>query len=77
MMDNGIDLIRYGALWQKVENYEAKFQEMSDKIDKLETSIDSLVAMANRSRGALWLGLGIVSSASTIVGFIAHWLSNK
>jgi predicted HTH transcriptional regulator len=76
-MDNGIDLIRYGALWQKVENYEAKFQEMSDKIDKLETSIDSLVAMANRSRGALWLGLGIVSSASTIVGFIAHWLSNK
>jgi hypothetical protein len=77
MMDNGIDLIRYGALWQKVENYEAKFQEMSDKIDKLETSIDLLVAMANRSRGALWLGLGIVSSASTIVGFIAHWLSNK
>jgi predicted HTH transcriptional regulator len=77
MMDNGIDLIRYGALWQKVENYEAKFQEMSDKIDRLETSIDSLVAMANRSRGALWLGLGIVSSASTIVGFIAHWLSNK
>jgi predicted HTH transcriptional regulator len=77
MMDNGIDLIRYGALWQKVENYEAKFQEMSDKIDKLETSIDSLVAMANRSRGALWLGLGIVSSASTIVGFVAHWLSNK
>jgi hypothetical protein len=77
MIDNGIDLIRYGALWQKVENYEAKFQEMSDKIDKLETSIDSLVAMANRSRGALWLGLGIVSSASTTVGFIAHWLSNK
>ena len=76
-MDNGIDLIRYGALWQKVENYEAKFQEMSDKIDRLETSIDSLVAMANRSRGALWLGLGIVSSASTIVGFIGHWLSNK
>ena len=77
MIDNGIDLIRYGALWQKVENYEAKFQEMSDKIDKLETSIDSLVAMANRSRGALWLGLGIVSSASTVVGFVAHWLSNK
>jgi hypothetical protein len=50
---------------------------MSDKIDKLEVSIESLVAMANRSRGALWLGLGIVSSASTIVGFIAHWLSNK
>jgi predicted HTH transcriptional regulator len=76
-MDNGIDLIRYGALWQKVENYEAKFQEMSDKIDKLEVSIESLVAMANRSRGALWLGLGIVSSASTVMGFVAHWFSSK
>lgn len=77
MMDNGIDLIRYGALWQKVENYEAKFQEMSDKIDKLEASIESLVAMANRSRGALWLGLGIVSSVSTAMGFIAQWFSIK
>jgi hypothetical protein len=50
---------------------------MSDKIDKLEASIESLVAMANRSRGALWLGLGIVSSASTVMGFIAHWFSSK
>ena len=76
-MDNGIDLIRYGALWQKVENYEAKFQDMSDKIDKMEASIDELVAMANRSRGGLWVGLGVVSVISSLVGFIAHWLGNK
>lgn len=76
-MDNGIDLIRYGALWQKVENYEGKFQEMSDKIDKLEASIEGLVAMANRSRGGLWVGMGFVSAISSFVGFIAHWLGNK
>ena len=76
-MDNGIDLIRYGALWQKVENYEQKFQEMSNKIDKMEASIDELVAMANRSRGGLWVGLGVVSVISSLVGFIAHWLGNK
>ncbi len=76
-MDNGIDLIRYGALWQKVENYEAKFQDMSDKIDKMEANIDELVAMANRSRGGLWVGLGVVSVISSLVGFIAHWFSKS
>ena len=76
-MDNGIDLIRYGALWQKVENYEQKFQEMSNKIDKMEANIDELVAMANRSRGGLWVGLGVVSVISSLVGFIAHWFSKS
>jgi predicted HTH transcriptional regulator len=77
MMDSGIDLIRYGALWQKVENYEQKFQEMSNKIDKMEASVEELVAMANRSRGGLWVGLGVVSVISSLVGFIAHWLGNR
>ena len=76
-MDSGIDLIRYGALWQKVENYEQKFQEMSNKIDKMEASVEELVAMANRSRGGLWVGLGVVSVISSLVGFIAHWLGNR
>ena len=76
-MDNGIDLIRYGALWQKVENYEQKFQEMSNKIDKMEASVEELVAMANRSRGGFWVGMGFVSAISSFVGFIAHWFSNK
>ena len=76
-MDNGIDLIRYGALWQKVENYEQKFQEMSNKIDKMEAIVEELVAMANRSRGGIWVGLGVVSVISSLVGFIAHWFSNK
>ena len=76
-MDNGIDLIRYGALWQKVENYEQKFQEMSNKIDKMEASVEELVAMANRSRGGFWVGMGFVSAISSFVGFIAHWLGNR
>ena len=76
-MNFEIDPVRYGVLWQKVENYEAKFDEMSKKIDKMESSIEELVAMANRSRGGLWVGLGVVSVISSFVGFIAHWLGNK
>jgi hypothetical protein len=72
-----IDPVKYGVLWNKVETYESKFDDMSKKIDKMEASVEELVAMANRSRGALWLGLGLVSTISSIVGFIAHWFSNK
>ena len=43
-----IDPVKYGVLWQKVESYEAKFDEMSKKIDKMESSIEQLVAMANK-----------------------------
>ena len=37
-----IDLVKYGALWQRVEEYEKKFDSMERKIDKLEESIDKL-----------------------------------
>lgn len=77
IMSFEIDPVKYGVLWQKVENYEAKFDDMSKKIDKMEASIEELVAMANRSRGGLWVGIGIVSVISSLVGFVAHWLGNK
>ena len=72
-----IDPVKYGVLWNKVESYEAKFDDMSKKIDKMEASVEELVAMANRSRGGFWVGMGFVSAISSIVGFIAHWFSNK
>jgi len=77
MMAFEIDPVKYGVLWNKVESYEAKFDEVSKKIDKMEASIDELVAMANRSRGGFWVGMGFVSAISTCVGFIAHLFSNK
>ncbi len=72
-----IDPVKYGVLWQKVENYEAKFAEMSKTIDKMDASDEELVAMANRSRGGFWVGMGFVSAFSSLVGFIAHWLGNR
>lgn len=77
MSESPIDLVKYGVLWNKVESYESKFDDMAKKIDKLEASIEELVAMANRSRGGFWVGMGFVSAISSIVGFAAHWLGNK
>jgi len=72
-----LDPVKYGMLWNKVESYEDKFEAMSKKMDKLESSIDELVALANRSRGGLFMGIGIISAISSLVGFVAHWFSSK
>jgi len=45
-----IDPVKYGVLWERVQNYERRFDEMSAKMDKLETNVEKLVAMANQGR---------------------------
>lgn len=64
---NEIDLVKYGVLWQKV-------QDMDKKMDKVERQLEDLVALANKSKGGLWFGMSMVSGVSAIIGFIlSHW----
>jgi len=69
-----IDLVRYGVLWQKVQDYERRFDDMSAKIDKMESSIETLVAMANQGKGGFWMGMVIVSAIGSLLGYFAHLL---
>ena len=72
-----IDPVRYGVLWNTVENNEKKLEEMNKKMDKMEASIEELVALANKGRGGFWMGMGFISAISSVVGFIGHYLSSK
>ena len=64
---NEIDLVKYGVLWQKV-------QDMDKKVDKMERNVEELLALANKGRGGLWFGMTVVSGASALAGFLAsHW----
>lgn len=74
-MATEIDPVKYGVLWQKVQDYERRFDEMSTKIDKLEKSIDQLVALANQSKGGFWMGMAVVSALSSAIGWLSHWFS--
>jgi hypothetical protein len=74
-MATEIDPVKYGVLWQKVQDYERRFDEMSNKIDKLEASIEQLVALANQSKGGIWVGMAIVSALSSAVGWLFHSFS--
>jgi hypothetical protein len=66
--ENGeIDPVKYGVLWQKV-------QDMDKKVDKMERQLEELLALANKSKGGLWFGMAIASGVSGFIGFIAsHW----
>jgi len=64
-----IDPVKYGVLWQKVQDYERRFDSMETKIDKLEGQLEKLVALANQGRGGFWAGMAFVSFISSAVGF--------
>jgi hypothetical protein len=77
-MDDGkIDLVRYGVLWQKVENYEDKFDAMQKKMDCMESDIKKLVLMAERSKGSLWALMGVASVVGGALTFITDFFFKK
>lgn len=62
MIENDIDPIKYGVLWQKV-------QDMDKKMDKMERQMELLLDMASRSKGVIWLGLSVWSGLVAASGF--------
>jgi hypothetical protein len=72
-----LDPVKYGVLWNTVENNEKKLEEMNKKMDKMESKLEELVALANQSRGGFWVGMAVVSAISGTVGFIGSYISSK
>jgi hypothetical protein len=64
--DTNFDPVKYGVLWQKV-------QDMDKKMDKVERQLEELVALANKGRGGLWFGMTIVSGVSAVVGYLLNY----
>ena len=69
-----IDPVKYGVLWERVQNYERRFDEMSSKMDKMEANVEKLVALANKGKGGFWAGMAFVSFISSAIGFGLSWL---
>ena len=66
-----IDPVKYGALWQKVQDYERRFEVVDKKLDKMEHQLDELLALANKGRGGFWMGMTIASSFGAAVAWVA------
>ena len=65
-----LDPVKIGVMWQKVE-------AMEHEVSELRADVKELLAMANKGRGGFWVGMMVVSSISSFVGFIAHYFSAK
>jgi hypothetical protein len=68
-----IDPVKYGVLWQKVQDYERRFDQMETKMDKMENQLEKLVALANQGRGGFWAGMALVSGASSAIGYFSSY----
>ncbi len=66
-----IDPIRYGAMWQRVQDYERRFEVIDKKLDKMERQLEDLVALANKGRGGFWMGMTIASMVGAVVTWAA------
>ena len=65
-----VDPVKIGVMWQKVE-------AMEHEVSELRADVKELLAMANKGRGGFWVGMMVVSSISSFIGFIAHYFSAK
>jgi hypothetical protein len=66
-----IDPVKYGAMWQRVNDYERRFEVIDKKLDKMESQIEELLALANKGRGGFWMGMTIASSVGAAVAWLA------
>jgi hypothetical protein len=72
-----IDPVKYGVLWQKVEDYERKFDSMEKKIDAMDNDVKKLVAMAERSKGSLWALMGVASVVGGAISILTDFIFIK
>jgi len=64
LVDKGeIDLVRYGQLWERVD-------QANKKIDTIERQMTELLALANKSKGGFWTGMTIAAGIGGFVSFL-------
>jgi len=62
-----IDPVEYGRLTAQVEN-------LTCKVESMETDIKELLALANKSKGGFWMGMTIASVAGGLLTWIlTYW----
>ena len=68
MSDFQIDPVKYGQLWEKVD-------QLSVKVDKLEEGMAELLELAHKGRGGFWVGMVVVSALFTLLGYFSqNWM---
>jgi hypothetical protein len=62
-----IDPVEYGKLISKVDSLEKK-------IDKMESALEELLALANKGRGGFWAGMMIASLVGAVISYVSRMM---
>ncbi len=65
---NSIDPIEYGKLIAQVDNLTAK-------VDSMESDIMTLLALANQSKGGFWIGMTIAAVLGGVLTLVMNWFT--
>ena len=65
---NSIDPIEYGKLIAQVNNLTAK-------VDSMESDIKTLLALANQSKGGFWIGMTIAAVLGGVLTLVMNWFT--
>lgn len=65
-----VDLFKYGQLVAQVDS-------LDKKVDKLESKIEELIALANKGKGGMWFGMVFISSISAISGYVTNLITKN
>lgn len=68
-----IDPVEFGELKAEVRALRRDNEAQGRTLDRMAQQIDELLSMANRSKGALWVGMSIAGTA----GGLLTWLGDK
>ena len=66
---DNIDLVKYGVLWERV-------QQMDKKLDKMEAHVEALLELANKGKGGFWMGMAIASIVGGAVAWAIGWFKD-
>ena len=69
MKTDEIDPVKYGVLWERVQN-------MDKKIDKMESQIEELLELANKGKGGFWMGMTIASIVGGVIAWTLAWFKD-
>ena len=72
-----IDPVKYGVLWQRVQDYDRRVSELAKKIDKMDADVEKLLALANQAKGGVHIGRIMSGIFGGAIAFVADWLLRK
>lgn len=74
---NQIDPIEFGRVLARLDQQDQQSAEMRTEIAQMRTDIQSLLALANRGKGALFTLTSIGAAIGAVLGALGHHLFGK